>query len=102
MWNWLTRLWERKPHTAEQILEQPHNRIRRKVDSNSIRARIKGLGWKMLEVPVKRSHPDPAQRTVIRWKIVATKGEQSCEVSGKTIDDALKNIGHTLGVIPKD
>ncbi len=56
----------------------------------------------MLEVPVKRNHPDPAQRTVLRWKIVATKGEQSLETSGVTIDDALKNIGLSLGVIARE
>ena len=72
------------------------------MDSNSIRARIQGLGWKMLEVPVKRNHPDPSQRSVLKWKIVATKGEQSCETSGTTIDEALKNIGLALGVIAKD
>lgn len=72
------------------------------MDINSIRARINGLGWKLLELPVKRSHPDPAQRVVLKWKVVATKGDSSCEVTGVTIEDALKNIGVTLGVIAKE
>lgn len=99
MWKWITNFW--KPHKPKQILDHPHNRIRRKVDINSIRARIHGLGWRLLEVPIKRSHPDPAQRIVLRWKIVAIKGESSCEVTGTTIEDAMKNIGETLGVIAK-
>ena len=33
--------------------------------------------------------------------IVAMKGESSCEVTGSTIEDAMKNIGETLGVIAK-
>ena len=100
MWKWITNWW--KPRKVEvQIFEHPHNRIRRKVDINSIRARIQGLGWKILEIPIKRSNPDPALRTILKWKVVATKGSNSCEVTGATIEDALKNIGETLGVIAK-
>ena len=98
MWKWITDWW--KPRKIE-ILDHPHNRIRRTVDINSIRARIQGLGWKLLEVPMRRGNPDPAQRTVYKWKIVAMKGESSCEVTGSTIEDAMKNIGETLGVIAK-
>jgi len=50
---------------------------------------------------MRRGNPDPAQRTVYKWKIVAMKGESSCEVTGSTIEDAMKNIGETLGVIAK-
>ena len=101
MWKWITDLWRpRKPEV--QILEYPHNRIRRKVDIDSIRARIQGLGWKILEVPIKRSNPDPALRTILKWKVVATKGQKSCEVTGLTIDEALKNLGETLGAIAKE
>lgn len=72
------------------------------MDINSIRARIQGLGWKILEVPIKRSNPDPTLRTILKWKVVATKGQNSCEVTGLTIDEALKNLGVTLGAIAKE
>jgi hypothetical protein len=102
MWKWITDLWSKKREPELQILEHPHNRIRRKVDINSIRARIQGLGWKILEVPIKHSNPDPAKRTIIKWKVVAIKGQSSCEVTGLTIEEAMKNIGETLGVIAKE
>jgi hypothetical protein len=99
MWKWITDLWK-TPKPVQQ-LEHPHNRIRSKVDINSIRVRIQKLGWKLLEVPMKHGNPDPDKRTVYKWKIVAIKGESSCEVTGATIEDAMKNIGETLGVISK-
>ena len=102
MWKWIVELLYGKPKPPEQILEHPHNGIRRKMDTNTIRARIQGLGWKLLELPVKKNHPDPALRTVSRWKVVATRGENSCEVSGTTIDEAIKNIGMTLGAIARE
>lgn len=100
MWKWIKRLW--KPRIAEKIYEYPHNQIRRNVDTNTIRARIKGLGWRVLEVPIKRNNPDPSLRTILKWKVVATKGESSCEVTGQTIDDAIKNLGMTLGAVPRN
>lgn len=69
------------------------------MDINSIRARIQTQGWRILEVPMKKSNPDPALRTVLKWRVVATKGERTCEVTGKTIEDAINNLGMTLGVI---
>lgn len=72
------------------------------MDTNSIRARIQGLGWKLLEVPIKKSNPDPSLRTILKWKVIATKGSNSCEVTGITIDEALKNLGTTLGAIARE
>jgi hypothetical protein len=75
---------------------------RRKVDNDSIRARIMAQGWKLLEIPIKRKDPKTGNTLVARWKIVATKGQKSLEVGGIDINEALRNIGLTLGVISKD
>ena len=98
MWKWIFDFW--KP-CKPKILEHPHNLIRKKVDINSIRARIKGLGWNLLEVPVKKSNPDPDKRTIMKWKLVAVKGQNSYEVTGTTLEEAMNSIGKTLGVISK-
>ena len=83
--------------------QQETNKPRRKkVDNDSIRARIKSQGWNLLEIPIKRNDPKTNQTSVARWKVVATKGVKSFEVGGKNIDEALKNIGITLGVISKE
>lgn len=68
------------------------------MDNNAIRARIGAQGWKLLELPIRKSGPTGQ---VARWKITAVKGERSIEVGGTTIDEALRNIGVSLGVIPK-
>ena len=99
MWKWIIDWW--KPRKAIQNLEHPHNRTRKTVDINSIRARIATQGWKLLEVPMKKNNPDPALRTILKWRVVASKGERTCEVTGKTIEDAIKNLGETLGVIAR-
>lgn len=98
MWKWILDFW--KP-CEPKTLEHPHNLIRKKVDINSIRARIKGLGWNLLEVPVKKSNPDPDKRTIMKWKLVAVKGQSSYEVTGTTLEEAMDSIGKTLGVISK-
>lgn len=72
------------------------------MDTNAIRDRLKGLGYSLLEIPVRHSDPDPSKRTISRWKVVASKPNQSCEVSGQTLDEAIRNVGLTLGVIPKE
>ena len=72
------------------------------MDSNSIRTRIQSLGWHLHELPVRRNHPDSAERTIVNWKIVAVKGEKSIEVGGQTIDEAMKTMGTSLGVIPNE
>lgn len=101
-WSWVTR-WFRKPKVVEAPpAEEPAKPIRRKVDTQSIRNRIAVQGWKLREIPIKKSNPDPDKRTILQWKIIAFKGERSIEVGGKTIDEAMSNIGKTLGVISKD
>jgi hypothetical protein len=71
------------------------------VDTNSIRARIKTQGWSLREIPIRRTVPDSKEKQITQWKIIAFRGEKSVEISGSTIDVAIKNIGITLGVIPK-
>lgn len=72
------------------------------MDSNAIRARLKGLGWQLIELPIRRNHPDSNERRVTNWKVIASKGERSYEVGGKTIDEALIKIGSSLGVIAQE
>jgi hypothetical protein len=71
------------------------------VDTNAIRARIQAQGWTIRELPIKRHSPNLEERIVMQWKLIAFRGEKSLEVGGKTIDEAMKNIGMALGVIPK-
>ena len=66
------------------------------MDIDSIRARLKGLGWQVLELPIKK------QNTIARWKVVASKGERSLEAGGQSLEEALNNVGRNLGVIPRD
>lgn len=75
---------------------------RKKVNIDSIRARLNAQGWSLLEVPVKQRDQKTNKPFVARWKIVATKNQRSIEVGGKNIEEALNNIGKTLGVISKD
>ena len=72
------------------------------MDNNAIRARLNAQGWKLLEIPIKKRDPKTKITKVLKWKIVATRVTKSIEVSGDTIDEALKNIGKILGVIAKD
>ena len=71
------------------------------MDTQSIRVRLETLGWTVLELPVRTSSPDPQQRKVVRWKLIAQKGEKSLQVEGQTKDDAMKNLGINLGVIAR-
>lgn len=84
---WIRRLWTKKPEVL------PHNRIRRNVSSESIKARLKGLGWSVNEFPVRSG------QTIRQWKVVAVRNDHSYEVSGKTLDEAIKNVGLMLGVV---
>lgn len=77
-------------------------KIIKKVSNESIRNRIKTQGWKILEIPIKTKNKKTLQTEISRYKIIVSKGEKSFEVSGKNIDDALKNIGCLLGVISKE
>jgi|694.fasta_scaffold22898_2 hypothetical protein len=79
-----------------------HNRgVRKKVDNEAIRARIKAQGWNLLEIPIQQKDAKTNNRIVAKWKVIASKGDKSLEVGGSTIDEALKNIGITLGVISR-
>ena len=91
-------VWNKKPDPVLPELSKP---IRRKVDTQAIRARIAVQGWSLREIPIKKNHPDPAQRKILQWKVTAVRNGRSIEVGGETIDDAMKNIGKTLGVIPR-
>ena len=98
MLKWLKKFWcSKKPQP-----EHPYNFKRRTVDANNIQARLEGLGWKVIELPIKKNDPDPGKRIVTKWKLIAAKGVRSYEVSGKTRDEAMRNLGSTLGVIPKE
>lgn len=58
------------------------------------------MGWKTLELPVRRTDENGNQ-TIIRWKLLGSRGERSIEVGGITLDEAMSNLGISLGVIPK-
>lgn len=95
---WVSALCVKKAKCQPVILQQP---VRKTVDTETIRVRINKQGWILKEIPIKRNVPDSQVKQVALWKIVAYKGQRSIETSGKTIDDAIKNIGMTLGVIPR-
>ena len=74
----------------------------KKVDIETLRNRLEGLGWKLQELPIKTKTAD-GKRTVIRlWKVIAHKGDRSFEITGKTLLAALTSLGIMLGVIPQD
>lgn len=100
MLTWFKKLFGRK--TQENVGIHPHNRIRIKMDTDSIKARILGLGWQIREIPVKKSSPDARERKILYYKVVALKGERSLEATGKTLDEAVGTIGAQLGVIPRN
>lgn len=92
---WLTGLFSKK----EQPVPQP---VRRKVDTQGIRARIGSQGWRVREIPIRKSSPNPEERQVVSYRLIAGRGERSIEVNGPTIDEAFKTLGVTLGVIPRE
>lgn len=87
--------------SPERIDQLPQKVVRHEVDSDAIRTRIRSLGWRLLEVPVKKMNEQSRQLVVVRWRVVASRGDRSIEMSGGTIDEALRNIGTMLGVLPK-
>ena len=98
MLNWFKKILR----TKSKPDLQPHNRIRKNVDTNSIKARINGLGWQIREIPVKRSSPNASERSILHYKIIVCKGERSLEVTGKSLNEAIETIGAQLGVIPRN
>lgn len=72
------------------------------METKSIRARIKSLGWQVRELPIRKSSPIPEERIVASWKLIAARGEKTIEIGGGTIDEAFRNLGETLGAIPRE
>ncbi len=96
-WVWARKLFN-KPQEPVKTIEPK----RTKVDTPAIRARMATQGWKLLEVPIKRCSRIAEERQVIGWKIVGQKNGRSVEVSGTTLDEAIKTLGKTLGVISQE
>jgi len=94
---WIKRLWKKEPEVLH-----PHNRIRRNVDANTIKNRLASLGFQVKEIPIRRNHPNEAERKILHWKVIAVRGEQSYEMVSPNLDEAIKNMGKSLGVIAND
>jgi hypothetical protein len=97
----LLKIWTRLRGLWVKEIPEPPKPIRRKVDTNAIRARIQGLGWHLKELPIRRTDPNNSAQKVLHWKLIAVKGEKSFEVGGTNLDEAMQTIGQTLGVIPR-
>lgn len=82
----------------------PHEQIpgRRKVDTNTIRTRISNLGWDVKELPIRSKHAGAGPHEIIMWKLIAVRGERSLEISGKSLEEAMANLGQSMGVIPRN
>ena len=101
MFKWLKQKLFGKKLSSPPKIEIPQIK-RRKVDTESIRQRLKAQNWNLLEIPVK-SRDNVTKEVVIRqWKIVAANNKKSIEATGITIDEAMKKIGILLGVISKE
>ena len=72
------------------------------MDTESIRARIHGGGWQLLEIPVRRKEPKTKETYIAEWRLTASRGYKSLQATGPDIDEAMKTIGKMLGVIPLD
>ena len=72
------------------------------MDTQGIRTRIDSLGWRIREIPIRKSSPIPEERQIVSYRLIAGRGDRSVEVSGPTIDEAFKTLGKTLGVIARD
>ena len=70
--------------------------------TTKIRSRIHNCGWALKEIPIVRTNPETGQKEISRWKLIAHKGEQSVEVGGANIDEAMLNCGQVLGVVGKN
>lgn len=72
------------------------------MDTNAIRSRIKGIGWQIKEIPVRRHNQKTHETYIAEWRLTAHNGSHSIQATGPDIDEAMKNIGKLLGVIPKN
>ena len=72
--------------------------IRRVVDTESIRVRLRRQGWTIKELPIRRHNAD--KEVILYWKIIAFKEMQSVESTGTNLDDAMSSVGKMLGVVP--
>lgn len=87
---------------SPKVTEHPHVTLgRRKLDTNEIRNRLQTMGWETKELPIRRASKEHIVE-VVRWKLIGIKGEKSIEVAGSTLDEAMKNLGVSLGAIPKE
>jgi hypothetical protein len=62
-----------------------------------IRVRLKGLGWRVTEIPARSGGVD--NPVISRWKLIAAKGEKTISVEGKTLLEGMNHLGNMLGVI---
>lgn len=72
------------------------------MDISTIKTRLANLGFQVKEIPIRRNHPDANERTVLHWKVIAIKGEQSYEMVGPSLDEAITSMGKSLGVIANE
>lgn len=99
--SFLKRIFSRKKDTS---VVHPHNLIekRKMVTSEDIRKRAQAMGFKVLELPLKRTNRQTGKLEVYGYSVIASKGEISCHVQGKTIDEALMNMAYVLGLVPNN
>ena len=98
------RFWERF-FQNEKTLLHPHELLpgtRLNVDADVIRTRLQNLGWNVKELPIREKFAGGGAHKVIMWKLVAIKGDKSFEVAGKTLPEAMTNLGRSLGVVPQN
>jgi len=72
------------------------------MDADVIRTRLANLGWNVKELPIREKFAGSGAHKVIMWKLVAIKGDRSFEVAGKTLPEAMTNLGRSLGVVPQN
>ena len=88
----------------KSLRKYPHEEIpeRRTVDTETIRIRLRGLGWVIKEFPIREKHAGAGPHEIVRWKLIAIKGERSFETSGRSLDEAMSVLGQSMGVIPRN
>lgn len=66
------------------------------MEPDIVRDRLKAQGWKVIEIPVHKNNE------IVKWKLIAVKGEKSYDVYGKTIEETMLNLGKVLGVVSRN